>query len=74
MILPPPRGKVACLKYRDSLFLGLANFVPGVAYHFCLNLPGAFLQPGNGLLEIPCIQSQIQRFLCGCVKFLSASS
>ena len=27
---------------------GLVNFVPAVAYHFCLNLPAAFSQPENG--------------------------
>ena len=31
-------------------FPGLVNFVPAVAYLFCLNLPAAFSQPGNGLL------------------------
>ena len=36
------------------LFLGLVNFVPAVAFHLCLNLPEAFSQPGNGLLEVPC--------------------
>ena len=36
-------------------FPGLVNFVPAVFYHFCFNLPGAFSQPGNGLLEVPCI-------------------
>ena len=25
---------------------GLVNFVPDAAYHFCLNLPEKFLQPG----------------------------
>ena len=25
---------------------GLVNFVPAVAYHFCLNLPAAFTKPG----------------------------
>ena len=25
---------------------GLVNFVPAVAYLFCLNLPAAFSQPG----------------------------
>ena len=35
-------------------FPGLVNFVPAVAYHFCLNMPEAFSQPGNGLLEVPC--------------------
>ena len=34
-------------------FPGLVNFVPAVAYHFCLNLPAAFSQPGNGLLADP---------------------
>ena len=36
-------------------FPGLLNFVPAVAYHFCLNLPAAFSQPGNGNLLHPCI-------------------
>ena len=36
------------------LFPGLVNFVPAVAHHLCLNLPEAFSQPGNGLLEAPC--------------------
>ena len=35
-------------------FPGLVNFVPAVAYHFCLNLPAAFSQPGNGLIAQPC--------------------
>ena len=35
-------------------FTGLVNFVPAVAYLFRLNLPAAFSQPGNGLIEIPC--------------------
>ena len=26
--------------------VGLVNFVPALAYHFCLNLPAAFTQPG----------------------------
>ena len=30
------------------------NFVPALAYLFCLNLPAAHPQPGNGLIEIPC--------------------
>ena len=34
---------------------GLVNFVPAVAYHFCLNLPAAFLQPGSRLIVEPCI-------------------
>ena len=36
------------------LFPGLVNFVPAVAYHFCLNLPAEFSQPGNSLTGIPC--------------------
>ena len=34
-------------------FLGV-SFVPAVAYHFCLNFPAAFSQPGNGLSDVPC--------------------
>ena len=33
---------------------GLVNFVPALAYHFCLNLPAAFTQPGARLLVEPC--------------------
>ena len=25
---------------------GLVNFITAIAYHFCLNLPAAFAQPG----------------------------
>ena len=35
--------------------LGLVNFVPALAYHFCLNLPAAFTQPGARLLVEPCM-------------------
>ena len=35
--------------------LGFVNFVPAVAYHFCLALPAAFSQPGDRLLADPCI-------------------
>ena len=35
---------------------GLMNFVPAVAYHFCLGLPAAFTQPGARLLQKPCTQ------------------
>ena len=38
-----------------SPFPGLVNFFPAVAYHFCLNLPAAFSQHGNGLILRPCI-------------------
>ena len=34
--------------------LGLVNFVPALAYHFCLNLPAALSQPGARLLVEPC--------------------
>ena len=33
---------------------GLVNFVTAVAYHFCLNLPRAFSQPGARGLADPC--------------------
>ena len=36
------------------LLPGLVNFVPAVAYHFCLSLPAAFTQPGRSLLADPC--------------------
>ena len=34
--------------------LDLVNFVPALAYHFCLNLPAAFTQPGARLMVEPC--------------------
>ena len=37
---------------------GVANFVPAVAYHFCLTLPAAFTQPGDLLIAEPCIEMQ----------------
>ena len=33
---------------------GLVNFFPALAYHFCLNLPAAFTQPGVRLIVEPC--------------------
>ena len=33
---------------------GFVNFVLALAYHFCLNLPAAFTQPGARLLAEPC--------------------
>ena len=33
---------------------GLVNFVPALAYHYCLNLPAAFTLPGAHLLVEPC--------------------
>ena len=46
-------------------FPGLVNFVPAVAYHFCLNLPAAFSQPGNGHTEIPCtVFDLVQQIQC----------
>ena len=32
----------------------LVNFVPALAYHFCLNLPEKFSQPGAHVLSQPC--------------------
>ena len=34
---------------------GLVNFIPAVAYHFCLNLPAAFTKPGASTLADLCI-------------------
>ena len=34
---------------------GFVNFITAVAYHFCLNLPVAFTQPGPHLLAESCI-------------------
>ena len=36
---------------------GFVNFVLALAYHFCLNLPAAFTQPGARLLVEPCSES-----------------
>ena len=36
------------------LWPGLVNFVPAVAYHFCLRLPAALTQPGRSFLSEPC--------------------
>ena len=36
-------------------FQGLVNFVPAVAYYFCLNVPAAFSQPGAHLILEPCM-------------------
>ena len=35
----------------------LVEFIPAVAYHFCLALPTAFTQPGAHLLAGPCISA-----------------
>ena len=35
----------------------MVNFVPAVAYHFCLPLPAAVTQPGDHLLTEPCTYS-----------------
>ena len=35
-------------------FPGLVNFILAVSYHFCLNLPAGFSQPGSGLyFQVP---------------------
>ena len=40
---------------------GLVNFVPDVAYHFCLNLPETFSQPGVRQLADPCkVHSRVE--------------
>ena len=38
------------------------NFVPAVAYHFCLNLPEKFSQPGNGDLAQHCNHATYHKF------------
>ena len=38
----------------DGQDQGFVNFVLSLAYHFCLNLPAAFTQPGSHLLVEPC--------------------
>ena len=40
---------------------GFVNFVPAVAYHFCLALPVAFAQPGDQLLVVPCSAAAAMR-------------
>ena len=44
-------------------FPGLVNFAHAVAYHFCLNIPAAFSQPGNSLIVKPCILTADPGFL-----------
>ena len=39
-----------------KLVIGLVNFVPAVAYHFCLALPAAFTQPGDHFLAEVCTE------------------
>ena len=41
-------------------FPGLVNFVTAVAYHFCLNLPIAFSQPGKHSFGDPCISVSLR--------------
>ena len=45
------KSKIQCLPKRRSP--GLVNFVPAVAYYFCLNLPERVLQPGDPFLVQP---------------------
>ena len=49
------------------------NFVRAVAYHFCLNLPEKFSQPGDHFLAHPCMYHHLLQmspelmFLAGAV-------
>ena len=53
--LSPPRTIInSIMGLAKRLWTGLVNFVPAVAYHFCLALPAAFKQPGDHLLAEPC--------------------
>ena len=45
-----------------KLWPGLVNFVPAVAYNLCLNLPAAFMQPGQSLLADPCREKKLLIF------------
>ena len=40
-------------------FSGLVNFVPAVAYHFCLNFLAAFSQTENSLIVQLCTSTNI---------------
>ena len=42
----------------------MVNFVPALAYHFCLNLPAAFTQPGARLLVEPCTSDNFMIGFC----------
>ena len=33
----------------------LVNLVPAITYHFCLDLPASFMQPGDHLLAEGCL-------------------
>ena len=50
----PPLGACAAYLQRSAKVdaLGSVNFVPAVAYPFCLALPTAFTQPGAHLLAL----------------------
>ena len=49
---------------------GFVNFVPAVAYHFYLNFPAAFTQPGTRLLEEPCTVRKCQTMPDSQLRFL----
>ena len=42
-------------------FQGIVNFVPIVAFHFCLNLPEKFSLPGNSILARPEIETYVRQ-------------
>ena len=47
-------GRLALQAWAKRWSLGLVNFVPAVAYHFFLNLPEKFSQPGVNSFGGPC--------------------
>ena len=47
------RRRGRCRGWAKRRSPGLVNFVPSVAYHFCLNLPWNFSQPGAHFLAQP---------------------
>ena len=57
-------GLIACTGVAKKCFPGLVNFVIAVAFHFCLNLPATFSQPGKHSFGTP-VES---RNILTCIK------
>ena len=51
--------------------LGLVSFVPAVGYHFCLNFPETFAQPGVHFFLAPLCTSINDRGFGLCVYFVA---
>ena len=50
ILLPCRSGPLYLQDWAKKWSPSLVNIVPAVAYHFCLNLPAAFTQPGTHFL------------------------